>query len=192
MAWVSPKIYAILKSSEEGKDILEGIADKDQAEVDKEVDAFFGKGGKGEKDANAYTKAKMDDKAEENEYQSMGNGEAKNAVSGKEKVKMSNQSTRNKLTGGYTRLGNIQNKFDMNSTVESAKDAYSKMSELKSEFEQMWIDDSQDFDKEDKEKLVKQIDDSMKRLSKDWPEVLDFGLEEAKNSFKKSEMKNKK
>lgn len=79
MAWVSPKIYAILKSSEEGKDILEGIADKDQAEVDKEVDAFFGKGGKGEKDANAYTKAKMDDKEEENAYQSMGDEEAKNS-----------------------------------------------------------------------------------------------------------------
>lgn len=75
MAWVSPKVYAILKSSEEGKDILEGIAEKDQAEVDKEVDAFFGKGGKGEKDANAYTKAKMDDKAEENDYQSIANGE---------------------------------------------------------------------------------------------------------------------
>lgn len=79
MAWVSPKIYAILKSSEEGKDILEGIADKDQAEVDKEVDAFFGKGGKGEKDASAYTKAKMDDKEEENAYQSMGDEEAKNS-----------------------------------------------------------------------------------------------------------------
>mgnify|MGYP006400923111 CR=1 FL=1 len=91
----------------------------------------------------------------------------------KEKVKISNQLTRNKLTGGYIRLGNIQSKFDMKSTVENAKYAYSKMSELKSEFEQMVIAKSQDFDKEDKEKLVKQIDDSMKRLSKDWPEVLE-------------------
>ena len=91
----------------------------------------------------------------------------------KEKVKISNQSTRNKITGGYIRLGNIQSKFDINSTVESAKDAYSKMSKLKSEFEQMGIGDSQDFDKEDKEKLVKQIDNNIKRLLKDWPEVLE-------------------
>ena len=91
----------------------------------------------------------------------------------KEKVKISNQSTRNKITGGYIRLGNIQSKFNMKSTVKNAKYAYSKMGELKSEFEQMVIAKSQDFDKEDKEKLVKQIDDSMKRLSKDWPEVLE-------------------
>ena len=91
----------------------------------------------------------------------------------KEKIKISNQSTRNKITGGYIRLGNIQSKFDMKSTVENAKYTYSKMSELKSEFEQMEIADSQDFDKEDKEKLVKQIDESMKILLKDWPEVLE-------------------
>lgn len=71
MAWVSPKVYAILKNSEEGKDILEGIADKDQAEVDKEVDAFFGKGGKGYKSNAEYSQAKFDDEAEEERYKSM-------------------------------------------------------------------------------------------------------------------------
>ena len=239
MAWVSPRVYAILSSSEEGKDIIEQLPDMTQDECSQALDEFFGKGGKGYKSNAEYSQAKFDDEAEEERYKSMGdeevadedadkeeeewkttkmasgtihelgdkrvieeenekgdtqyringtNGqvfssleEAKNAVSGKEKVKMSNQSTRNKLTGGYTRLGNIQSKFDMNSTVESAKDAYSKMSELKSEFEQMEIADSQDFDKEDKEKLVKQIDDSMKRLSKDWPEVLEEDVKEFAN-----------
>lgn len=71
MAWVSPKVYAILSKSEEGKDILEGIADKSQEEVDKEVDAFFGKGGKGYKSNAEYSQAKMDDKAEEERYKSM-------------------------------------------------------------------------------------------------------------------------
>lgn len=88
-------------------------------------------------------------------------------------VKISNQSTRNKITGGYIRLGNIQSKFDMKSTIENAKYAYSKMNELKSEFEQMVIAECQDFDKEDKEKLIKQIDNSIKRLIIDWPEVLE-------------------
>jgi len=41
MGWVSPKVYAILNNSEKGKTILEGIGDKDQATVDKEVDEFF-------------------------------------------------------------------------------------------------------------------------------------------------------
>lgn len=75
MAWVSPKVYAILKNSEEGKDILEGIADKSQEEVDKEVDAFFGKGGKGFKSNAEYSQAKMDDEAEERAYQEMGDEE---------------------------------------------------------------------------------------------------------------------
>lgn len=91
----------------------------------------------------------------------------------KEKVKISNQSTRNKITGGYFRLVNIQSKFDMKSNVENAKYTYSKMRELKSEFEQMEIADIQDFDKEDRENLIKQIDNSMKILLKDWPEVLE-------------------
>lgn len=75
MAWVSPKVYAILSKSEEGKDILEGIADKSQEEVDKEVDAFFGKGGKGYKSNAEYSQAKMDDEEEENAYKSMGDEE---------------------------------------------------------------------------------------------------------------------
>lgn len=75
MAWVSPRVYAILSKSEEGKDILEGIADKDQDQVNKEVDAFFGKGGKGFKDAEAYGQAKIDDEAEENAYKQMGDEE---------------------------------------------------------------------------------------------------------------------
>lgn len=75
MAWVSPKVYAILSKSEEGKDILEGIADKDQAEVDKEVDAFFGKGGKGYKSNAEYSQAKIDDEAEEERYKAIGDEE---------------------------------------------------------------------------------------------------------------------
>ena len=65
MAWVSPKVYAILMNSEDGKDILEGIAEKDQDQVDKELDEFFGNGGKGVKDAEAYAKAKIDDDLED-------------------------------------------------------------------------------------------------------------------------------
>lgn len=102
MAWVSPKVYAILKSSEEGKDILEGIGEKDQAEVDKEVDAFFGKGGKGEKDANAYTKAKMDDKEEENAYQSMGDKEVEQSGGNvKEKKSLASQLRKVMIDNGY-------------------------------------------------------------------------------------------
>lgn len=57
MGWVSKKVYAILASDEEGKKILEGIGEKDQDTVDKEVDAFFNKTGqsnpdKGKQSAN--------------------------------------------------------------------------------------------------------------------------------------------
>ena len=67
MGWVSPKVYAILSSSEEGKDILEGIAEKSQDEVDKEVDAFFGNSGKGASKGADYQKAKKEDKQEYDE-----------------------------------------------------------------------------------------------------------------------------
>ena len=75
MAWVSPKVYAILSKSEEGKDILEGIADKDQDQVNKEVDEFFGQGGKGFKYASEYGQAKIDDEAEERVYKEQGDEE---------------------------------------------------------------------------------------------------------------------
>lgn len=57
MGWVSKKVYAILSSDEEGKKILEGIGEKDQDTVDKEVDGFFNKTGqsnpnKGKQSAN--------------------------------------------------------------------------------------------------------------------------------------------
>ena len=65
MAWVSPKVYAILQSSEEGKDILEGIADKTQEEVDKELDAFFGNGGKGFSRSEDYKQAKSTEEEDE-------------------------------------------------------------------------------------------------------------------------------
>ena len=58
MAWASKKLYAILMNSEEGKDILEGMAEKSQEEFEKEVDAFFGEGGKGASQNADYKKAK--------------------------------------------------------------------------------------------------------------------------------------
>lgn len=62
MAFANKKLYAILMQSEEGKDILEGISDKSQEEFEKEVDEFFGKGGKGEKQASEYQEAKKPEK----------------------------------------------------------------------------------------------------------------------------------
>ena len=64
-------MYAILRKSEEGKDILEGIAEKDQKQADQEVDAFFSEGGKGYESNAEYSKAKIDDEAEEKRYESM-------------------------------------------------------------------------------------------------------------------------
>lgn len=66
MAWASKKLYAILMSSEEGKDILEGIGEKSQDEFDKEVEAFFGEGGKSASQNADYKKAKKDGNAKEN------------------------------------------------------------------------------------------------------------------------------
>lgn len=66
MAWASKKLYAILMSSEEGKDILEGIGEKSQDEFDKEVDAFFGNSGKGASQNTDYKKGKKDGNAKEN------------------------------------------------------------------------------------------------------------------------------
>lgn len=75
MAWVSPKVYAILSSSEEGKDIVERLPDMTQDECQKELDAFFGEGGKGSSSGEEYGQAKMDDEAEERAYQEMGDEE---------------------------------------------------------------------------------------------------------------------
>lgn len=141
MAWVSPKVYAILKSSEEGKDILEGIAEKDQAEVDKEVDAFFGKGGKGEKDANAYTKAKMDDKEEENAYQSMGDEEAKKEPNWKT-TKMASGTIHElgekRIIEEENEKGDIQYRIGgtngkVFSSLEEAKNSFNKVRDEKSQ-----------------------------------------------------------
>lgn len=171
MAWIkSRKIVAILSQSDEGKDIIEKAPDLTEEELEKELDAFFGEGGKGAQSSNDYNQEKFDIEAEEEMYKSYQEPEDNEK---EEKVKLSSQETRNKLTGGYTRLNNIQSKFDLNSSVETAKDTYKKMGDLKKEFEEMEIADRQDFDKEDKEKLVKQIDYSMSRLSRDWPEVLE-------------------
>lgn len=68
MAWVSPKVYAILSQSEEGKDIIERLPDLTQEECQEELDAFFGDGGKGASSGNDYLKAKKDDEFEENAY----------------------------------------------------------------------------------------------------------------------------
>lgn len=106
MAWVSPKVYDILSKSEEGKDILEGIADKDQAEVDKEVDAFFGKGGVGAKDAGAYAQAKMDDEEDE-EYKEPSNyEELEEAIQSRRKNGRLSQEDAEKLTQSLFKLSN--------------------------------------------------------------------------------------
>ena len=78
MAWVSPKVYAILSSSEEGKDILEGIGEKSQDEVDKELDEFFGSG-KGASKGADYQKAKAESKKDTEDYDSYTDEEAKEA-----------------------------------------------------------------------------------------------------------------
>lgn len=77
MAWVSPKVYAILSSSEEGKDIIERLPDLSQDEAEKEIDAFFGEGGKGFASSEDYGKAKADYEAEENAYKSLVDAEIK-------------------------------------------------------------------------------------------------------------------
>lgn len=71
MAWVSPKVYAILSNSEEGKDIIEKLGEMSQDECDKEVSAFFGEGGKGSASSEDYAKAKEEDSAFEKEQGSI-------------------------------------------------------------------------------------------------------------------------
>lgn len=76
MAWVSPKVYAILSKSEEGKDIIERLPDLTQDECQEELDAFFGEGGKGASSSDDYGQAKIDDEAEEEErYKAIGDEE---------------------------------------------------------------------------------------------------------------------
>lgn len=73
MGWVSPKVYAILMKSEDGKDIIEGIGDKPQDQVDREVDAFFasskGDGKKAVNDAEHQTKNDPKSQNEEDKQQ---------------------------------------------------------------------------------------------------------------------------
>lgn len=68
MAWVSPKVYAILSKSEEGKDIIERLPDMSDEERDEAVDEFFSNTGKGASFGNDYKKAKEDDEFEESVY----------------------------------------------------------------------------------------------------------------------------
>ena len=75
MAWVSPKVYAILSKSEEGKDIIERLPDLTQDEASQEIDAFFGEGGKGFSSGEEYNQAKFDDEAEEERYKALGDEE---------------------------------------------------------------------------------------------------------------------
>lgn len=75
MAWVSPKVYAILSSSEEGKDIIEKLPDMSQEECQKELDNFFGEGGKGASQGKEYGQAKFDDEAEEERYKAISDEE---------------------------------------------------------------------------------------------------------------------
>ena len=70
-AWVSPKVYAILCKSEEGKDIIERLPDMTQDECQMELDRFFG-------DSNQeYNQAKIDDEAEASREREIGNEEIK-------------------------------------------------------------------------------------------------------------------
>lgn len=71
MAWVSAKVYAILKNSEEGKDIIERLPDLTQDECDELVDEFFSTEGKGSSSGEDYIKAKEDDEFEKMAYDSM-------------------------------------------------------------------------------------------------------------------------
>lgn len=64
MAWVSPKVYAILSRSEEGKDIIEKLPDMTDEEKDKAIDEFFGNSGKGSSFSADYKRAKEDDERE--------------------------------------------------------------------------------------------------------------------------------
>lgn len=75
MAWVSPRVYAILSKSEEGKDIIEQLPDMTQDECSQALDEFFGKSGKGYKSNAEYSQAKMDDETEERIYKEMGDEE---------------------------------------------------------------------------------------------------------------------
>lgn len=69
MAWVSPKVYAILNNSEEGKDIIERLPELSQDECDDLVDEFFGNSGKGSSSNADYMKAKEDEEFERNVYE---------------------------------------------------------------------------------------------------------------------------
>ena len=75
MAWVSPKVFAILSASEEGKDIIEKLPDMTQEEASAEIDAFFGEGGKGASSGEEYSQAKSDYEQEEEHYKAIGDEE---------------------------------------------------------------------------------------------------------------------
>lgn len=71
MAFAKPEIYELLLKSEDGKDILEKMSDKEQKDFDEEVEAFFEEGGKGYSLNAEYLKAK-EEKAEEDEEKEEG------------------------------------------------------------------------------------------------------------------------
>ena len=88
MGWVSPKVYAILNSSEEGKDIIERLPDLSQDECDKMVDDFFGNG-KGSSSKDKYAKAKEDDDFERNVWEHLDDkdDEEEDEISDEDKMK---------------------------------------------------------------------------------------------------------
>lgn len=61
MAWCSPKVYEILSSSEEGKNIIERLPDLTKEEFLKELGEFFD-------DNPEYLKARLDDELLEEKY----------------------------------------------------------------------------------------------------------------------------
>lgn len=65
MGWVSPKVYAILMKSEDGKDLAEKIGDMGQKDVDKAVDDFFSGNGKGASFGGDYIDAKAEKEADD-------------------------------------------------------------------------------------------------------------------------------
>lgn len=74
MAWVSPKVYAILSQSEEGKDIIERLPDLTQDECSAELDKFFNSAS-GASSKDAFFEARRIEQEDEDLYHRIGDEE---------------------------------------------------------------------------------------------------------------------
>lgn len=74
MAWVSPKVYAILSQSEEGKDIIERLPDLTQDECSAELDRFFNSAS-GDSSKDAFFEARKIEQEDEDLYHRIGDEE---------------------------------------------------------------------------------------------------------------------